>query len=149
MKPCSKCRKKRKTAPSHSTLCWECNRKKIREHYTNNKQYYIKKARARREKLREENTYKVVEYLLQHPCVDCKEPDPIVLDFDHLRDKAREISIMVQKGISWTTIKKEIAKCDVVCSNCHRRRTAKRKPTTRSKILGLFVQLDRTQDFES
>jgi len=49
------------------------------------------------------------------------------MDFDHVRgEKVLSISAMVHKGFSWESILAEIAKCDVVCSNCHRIRTAAR-----------------------
>jgi hypothetical protein len=69
---------------------------------------------------------KVFMYLLEHPCVDCGEPDPLVLDFDH-RDpskKHRGVAQMMSGTTSWAKIQEEIQKCDVRCANCHRRRTA-------------------------
>ena len=65
-------------------------------------------------------------YLDVHPCVDCGERDPLVLDFDHRSDKIAEVSVLVGRGADWTTIAEEIAKCEVRCANCHRRRTAER-----------------------
>lgn len=56
-------------------------------------------------------------------CTDCGEKNHIVLDFDHLKDKKYNISRMIHDGFSWEAIKKEIAKCEVVCANCHRIRT--------------------------
>lgn len=56
-------------------------------------------------------------------CTDCGIQNPVLLDFDHLRDKKYNISRMVHDGFSWAAIKKEIEKCQVVCSNCHRIRT--------------------------
>jgi hypothetical protein len=49
------------------------------------------------------------------------------MDFDH-RDPARkrgEISTMVKRLVPWATILAELAKCDLVCANCHRLRTYK------------------------
>jgi hypothetical protein len=59
-------------------------------------------------------------------CVDCGIKNHIILDFDHLRDKKYNISRMIHDGFSWKAIKKEIEKCEVVCSNCHRIRTYNR-----------------------
>jgi len=56
-------------------------------------------------------------------CVDCGVKNHIVLDFDHLSDKKYNVSRMIHDGFSWAAIKKEIAKCEVVCANCHRIRT--------------------------
>jgi hypothetical protein len=64
--------------------------------------------------------------LLSHPCVDCGEADPIVLDFDHVTGKKRKgVSDLAGQGFNIEALKAEIAKCVVRCANCHRRRTAK------------------------
>lgn len=60
-----------------------------------------------------------------HPCVDCGEPDPIVLDFDHRDRKAKSFTISAYyANVSEARLRAEIAKCDVRCANCHRRKTA-------------------------
>jgi len=58
-------------------------------------------------------------------CLDCHTPyPPYVLDFDHVRGTKRaDISSLVWKGRSPSMIAAEIAKCDLVCANCHRIRT--------------------------
>jgi len=68
-------------------------------------------------------------YLLQHPCVDCGETDPIVLEFDHIEpaNKSFEISKGLGSGFSPARLEPEIAKCDIRCANCHKRRTAKQQ----------------------
>jgi hypothetical protein len=65
------------------------------------------------------------EYLRSHPCVDCGEADVRVLEFDH-RDPATKlanVSRMASDGCGPARLAKEVAKCDVRCCNCHRRRT--------------------------
>jgi hypothetical protein len=66
----------------------------------------------------------MVAYLLEHPCVDCGEADPVVLEFDHMRDKVKAVSVLLSNGHEWKQILAEIEKCEVRCANCHRRRTA-------------------------
>jgi predicted transcriptional regulator len=58
------------------------------------------------------------------PCVDCKIQYPYyVMDFDHIKkDKKNNVAKFIHSG-SFENAKKEIKKCEVVCSNCHRKRT--------------------------
>lgn len=63
-------------------------------------------------------------------CKDCGfegKKYPEVLDFDHLRDKKFNISEYRNHTSGFNKVKEEMDKCDLVCSNCHRIRTAKRK----------------------
>lgn len=66
------------------------------------------------------------DYLLDHPCVDCGEKDPVVLEFDHLGDKLFGISTVARHGSGMVRLRAEMAKCEVRCANCHRRVTCKR-----------------------
>jgi hypothetical protein len=68
----------------------------------------------------------VLSHLRSHPCVDCGEVDPVVLEFDHVGPKRAEVSILVSRGVREPLLAAEIARCQVVCANCHRRRTARR-----------------------
>lgn len=69
----------------------------------------------------------VNNYLLTHPCIDCGEADPVVLEFDHVKGtKVKAVSQMVANKAPDNLIIKEIEKCEVRCANCHRRVTAKR-----------------------
>lgn len=76
---------------------------------------------------RSRNQQYVYNYLRQNQCQDCGEDDIVVLEFDHLRDKSFNISYGIRAGYSLQRIKDEIAKCEVVCANCHKRRTASRE----------------------
>lgn len=57
------------------------------------------------------------------PCADCGRSFPYyVMDLDHRRGtKTRNCSLMLNTGAR--KLRAEIAKCDVVCANCHRERT--------------------------
>lgn len=96
--------------------------------------YYEKNRRNRKEKIRqytkssrERNRAFVREHLEAHPCVDCGESDPIVLEFDHVRgEKRNDVANLVNRAVSIMTLQEEIKKCDVRCANCHRRITFKR-----------------------
>jgi hypothetical protein len=66
-----------------------------------------------------------MRYLIAHPCMNCGEPDPIVLEFHHVAGLKRDaVACLVHDGFEWPTIAAEIAKCVVLCANCHRRQTA-------------------------
>lgn len=70
----------------------------------------------------------IQEYKSNKPCVDCKEVYPYwVMDFDHLRDKKFNIGQFRTTCQSLEVVKAEIAKCDLVCANCHRTRTWSRR----------------------
>lgn len=77
----------------------------------------------------------LLSFLREHPCVDCGEPDPVVLEFDHLSNKSFTIADGL-KSRSWAAVAAEIQKCEVVCVNCHRRRTAARGGFKRLALLG-------------
>ena len=98
-----------------------------KKHYLNNKQIYLERSHNRNERILVENQQKIQEYLRTHPCVDCGNTDVRVLEFDHAHGKkSGNISKMVRLHYSWSTIKAEIAKCEVRCANCHRIKTMER-----------------------
>ena len=68
----------------------------------------------------------VYEYLQEHPCITCGEADIRVLDFDHRDPSLKSFGIhrSITNRYSIAKIAEEIKKCDVLCSNCHRRKTA-------------------------
>jgi hypothetical protein len=73
--------------------------------------------------LKQRNRKFVLEYLLDHPCVDCGEDDVMCLEFDHINNKTIEINKMIRNRYSLENIQKEIEKCEVRCANCHKRKT--------------------------
>jgi hypothetical protein len=107
------------------SYCRPCRSIYKKEHYRRNKDRYIHQARAFHERIYLHRTEWLLDYFMLHPCVDCGESDPVVLEFDHLRDKRTGITKVIANG-SWAKFLAEIEKCEVVCVNCHRRRTAER-----------------------
>jgi hypothetical protein len=70
----------------------------------------------------------VLEQLTAAACTDCGERDPLVLQFDHVerKRKTKDVAWLVGSGCSCKRLAAEIAKCQVRCANCHRRKTAER-----------------------
>ena len=63
-----------------------------------------------------------------NPCLDCKISYPYyVMDFDHVRGRKHKNVMELIPTLSKKMIDEEIAKCEIVCSNCHRIRTHDRK----------------------
>jgi hypothetical protein len=67
------------------TYCRPCRAAYKREHDAKHKQRYIAQAIARRRQVRAERMEFLVDFLRDHPCTDCGEDDPIILEFDHVR----------------------------------------------------------------
>jgi hypothetical protein len=105
-----------------------------RAHYLANRQAYIDRARKRNRAIIDERTAFLLEYFRSHPCVDCGDADPVVLEFDHVADKQFTISEGIRDR-GWDAVLEEIEKCDVVCANCHRRRTTRRGGFRRAALL--------------
>lgn len=89
-----------------------------RRWYAANKATVYAKKQRKRVRLRE-----LIREAKDVPCADCGVRYPTyVMDFDHRADKTIIVSKLVEFG-SVRKLLNEIAKCDVVCANCHRERT--------------------------
>jgi hypothetical protein len=96
--------------------------------YPKNKARHIAYAIEWNNKRREAIRTMLSKLKVERGCVDCGyNADPIALDFDHISDnKLFTISRAQRAGYSDEKIMAEVAKCEVVCSNCHRIRTRDR-----------------------
>ena len=92
--------------------------------YQRNRDRHRERVRVAALRLNAANRARLQRYKIEHPCVDCGERDPVVLEFDHVGDKRWNISSMVTGNIPWPSFESEIAKCQVRCANCHRRKTS-------------------------
>src|SRR5258708_4524801 len=108
----------------------EDSRAAIRRHYYANKEKYLEKNKKRRQQMRDY----VHDIKTLTPCTDCGISYPAyVMDFDHLGDKEETISRIVLR-LSFKRLTAEIAKCEIVCSNCHRMRTFSRLENTKNDL---------------
>ena len=114
--------------------CRDCQHKFNKAYYEGDaKERHLQKVRERTKAARETAREFVYQYLLAHPCEQCGEADPRVLEFHHIGDKDSDITRLVSGGWSIKRIQKEIDKCQVLCANCHRRITVEERGWFRGK----------------
>lgn len=107
--------------------CKDCTRAYANDHYQKNRVKRLEQISSANKKTRLANLDRLSEYKAEQSCADCNERNPVVLEFDHLRDKVECVSIMARNGYRWDRILAEMGKCEVVCANCHRKRTHSRR----------------------
>lgn len=78
-----------------------------------------RKTRSKRTYERNKN---LIRSLKAKPCKRCKGRFPYyVMEFDHVRGKKKcNMNALRRPGATVKMITAEAAKCDVVCSNCHK-----------------------------
>lgn len=107
-----------------------------RKWYAANKDKYVVWRKNRYNKYKNEVISVIQLYKANHPCSDCGNNYPsYVMDFDHIRHrgaKAKDVSALLRNNNKLEKVLAEVAKCDVVCSNCHRIRTHKRSTKRRA-----------------
>lgn len=114
--PCKGCQKVRRAK------YWRENKDTITERRNSNPK--VKDARDKNNKRHNKKIRSwILTYLSSHPCVHCGETDPVVLEFDHLDPKTKDFG--VSRATSIKKLENEVKKCQVLCANCHRRKTAK------------------------
>lgn len=101
----------------------ERHRQARRDHYQRNKERYLERARQTEDEIRA-----YLREVKSAPCADCGQSYPhYVMDLDH---RPGEVKLCGPTSLPRSgSMKKaiaEVAKCDVVCANCHRERTARR-----------------------
>lgn len=140
MKKCNRCgeikshnefNKKRKTGIQ--AYCKPCQNEYGREHYHKDREANAEKQRLAKVARMNGIKHDVRKLKEETPCADCGMKYPYyVLDFDHINGKkTTHISEMIAQGNARWRIFSEIAKCQVVCANCHRKRTHERSQLIR------------------
>ena len=102
----------------------------IEERREYNRAYYHRSSEEQRQRIKDrhtENKHKSREYIRSLKdslkCYQCGEDHIAVLDFHHLDPLQKDGNVSTAWANGWSTkkIDDEIAKCVVLCSNCHRK----------------------------
>ena len=126
---CSRCRQAkpfadfgRRRRGGFQPYCRPCQAAYHREHYQKNTAAYMAAAKRRMQRMKE-----IVRAAKDQPCADCGRRYPYyVMDLDHREGEEKTANVNRLVWDSERTLRAEIAKCDVVCANCHRERTHQR-----------------------
>jgi hypothetical protein len=88
-----------KTLGVRNKACKDCQYSFNKSYYEGDaKERHLKQVRERTESAREFARKFVYQYLLEHPCSQCGETDPRVLEFHHVGEKDTEITRLVSGG---------------------------------------------------
>ena len=100
------------------------------------------KTRSRTRDIRAGNALKIRQIKEESGCVDCGEKYPhFMLEFDHLPGHEKLGNpVSLGRKYSWQKALEEIAKCEIVCANCHK---------IRSYVRGQTQHKDLTEPLES
>ena len=130
MKICTKCKKDKEpqdfpvrssSKDGRASACKRCAAEYAKKSYQEGDKE--RKSKNQR-KTFQRNIGMLKEYLSGKECKECKEKDIEVFEFDHTdpKEKKHNVSEMVWH-YSWKKILQEIEKCQILCANCHRRKT--------------------------
>ena len=127
LKPLDEFNLRRRSPDGRQFRCRACSR----AWYLANRERHIANVALRRNRVRAELFGVLMDLLSESCCIDCGEDDPVVLEFDHVGPKTANVSELAFSGVSEARLRAEIAQCEIVCANCHRRRTARRAMSRR------------------
>lgn len=133
MKTCSRCKIEKplsefnRRGGGHQAACRQCNSEYYKQYYKENpseKERILQNNRARRAEIDE-----FIRNRKAKPCVDCGVEYPYyVMQFDHLSQSEKKFQIASSRNLyTIQQIQEEIAKCELVCANCHAERTHSRR----------------------
>ena len=82
-------------------------------------------------------------------CARCGENHPATLQFHHCDPQKKDFNLSeaVREGYSIERISKEVAKCTVLCANCHAKEcygwARQSKKASRERLAGQFLEVER------
>lgn len=100
----------------------ELRKKHNQKYYAATKERFRDARRASANAIKIANRSRLADLLQTSSCTDCGTTEWRVLEFDHVRGEKTD-SIARLLTCKWQRVIDEIAKCEIVCANCHRLRT--------------------------
>jgi hypothetical protein len=99
----------------------EVQRRSYLKHHTERLAKLSEYRQQNRAELRDQRRERMARWKKGRCCKVCGESHPACLDFHHRDPRAKnfDISFAVNTGMSDDLLAAEIAKCDVLCRNCH------------------------------
>lgn len=110
--------RKKSTKDGWQCHCKVCRREYSRKQYANNPEPFKQRAKENRQEIRRFLVDFISSLRKEKGCHICGEKEECVLDFHHVKP-GNPVTRMISKG--YTALEKELAKCVVVCANCHRK----------------------------
>lgn len=114
-------------------VCKSCTAVRSNNWYYANREHHLQNVMNHTLNNRQRLKDYVGDYLSRNPCVVCGETDPVVLEFDHIQGKHAAISELIRLNVPLPRLQEEIEKCQVLCCNCHKRKTAKERGSYRCR----------------
>lgn len=77
---------------------------------------------SRRDKFKQERRRYLWAYKKTRGCQCCREKHVACLEFHHRDESTKSFNVMIGGlSVSMETLQAELAKCDVLCANCHKK----------------------------
>ena len=104
-----------------SNYCKECNKKRQRKYYHENKERMSEFRKDSKKRLRKRRLEKYLKYLksFKIKCLDCGINDFRIIEWHHRNPLEKEENISRLIYSSWVKFLIEVEKCDPLCRNCH------------------------------
>lgn len=90
-----------------------------KRHYQQNRTAMIARSKQFTTEARQRNRDYIWQIKIKSICLDCGYSDPRALQFHHISDKDGNVADAIRRAWGLEKLKKEIAKCVVLCANCH------------------------------
>jgi hypothetical protein len=149
LKRCPKCQATKPTSEfpvrgngRPDSFCRACAKAYFHDYYLKHKADYVARAVLHNKKIKA-----ILRAGKDKPCADCGIQYPYyVMEYDHREGEKKLCNVSAlhaRRRISMRKLLAEISKCDVVCANCHRERTFRRKQFWSGKYRERVIEEER------